>query len=107
MSNKEKLLESAQKFLAKGQLPKAIGEYQKLIEAFPKDYRNRQKLAELLSREKRNEEAQPHYEAVAKNFTETGFYLKAIAIYKQMQKIEGNLSYLRGVDKIGCLIFGS
>lgn len=88
MSNKEKLLESAQKFLAKGQLPKAIGEYQKLVESFPKDYRNRQKLAELLSRERRNDEAQPHYEAVAKNFTETGFYLKAIAIYKQMQKIE-------------------
>jgi tetratricopeptide (TPR) repeat protein len=88
LSNKEKLLESAQKFLAKGQLPKAIGEYQKLVEAFPKDFRNRQKLAELLGREKRNDEAQPHYEAVAKNFTETGFYLKAIAIYKQMQKIE-------------------
>ena len=90
MANKDKLLESAQKFLAKGQLPKAIGEYQKLIEAFPKDFRNRQKLAELLSREKRNDEAQPHYEAVAKNFTETGFYLKSIAIYKQMQKIEPN-----------------
>ncbi|MCM2264323.1 MAG: tetratricopeptide repeat protein, partial [Desulfuromonadales bacterium] len=88
MANKDKLLESAQKFLAKGQLPKAIGEYQKVVEAFPKDYRNRQKLAELLSREKRNDEAQPHYEAVAKNFTETGFYLKSIAIYKQMQKIE-------------------
>ena len=88
MTSKDKLLESAQKFLAKGQLPKAIGEYQKLVEAFPKDYRNRQKLAELLGREKRNDEAQPHYEAVAKNFAETGFYLKAIAIYKQMQKIE-------------------
>ncbi len=88
MKNKDKLLESAQKFLAKGQLPKAIGEYQKLVEAFPKDYRNRQKLAELCSREKRNDEAQLHYEAVAKNFVETGFYLKAIAIYKQMQKIE-------------------
>ena len=88
MANKDKLVESAQKFLAKGQLSKAIGEYQKLVEAFPKDYRNRQKLAELLGREKRNDEAQPHYEAVAKNFTETGFYLKAIAIYKQMQKIE-------------------
>ena len=88
MANKDKLLESAQKFLAKGQLPKAIGEYQKLIEAFPKDFRNRQKLAELLTREKRHGEARPHYQAVARNFTETGFYLKAIAIYKQMQKAE-------------------
>jgi tetratricopeptide (TPR) repeat protein len=88
LASKDKLLESAQKFLAKGQTAKAIGEYQKLIESFPKDYRNRQKLAELLCREKRSSEAVPHYEAVAKNFAETGFYLKAIAIYKQMQKIE-------------------
>ena len=97
MANKEKLVESAQKYLAKGLLSKAIGEYQKLVEAFPRDYRNRQKLAELLTREKRHEEARPHYEAVARNFTETGFYLKAIAIYKQMQKVEPERSefYLR------------
>ncbi len=88
MANKDKLIENAQKFLEKGQLPKAIGEYRKIVEAFPKDFRNRQKLAELLTREKHNDEAQPHYEAVAKNFTDTGFYLKAIAIYKQMQKLE-------------------
>jgi len=90
LANKEKLLESAQKFIAKGQFSKAIGDYQKLVEAFPKDYRFRQKLAELLTRERRSEEAQPHHEAVAKNFAETGFYLKAIAIYKQMQKVEPN-----------------
>lgn len=97
MANKEKLVESAQKFLAKGLLSKAIGDYQKLVEAFPRDYRNRQKLAELLTREKRHVEARPHYEAVARNFTETGFYLKAIAIYKQMQKVEPERSefYLR------------
>nr|NIP49807.1 tetratricopeptide repeat protein [Gammaproteobacteria bacterium]NIQ11010.1 tetratricopeptide repeat protein [Gammaproteobacteria bacterium]NIR25772.1 tetratricopeptide repeat protein [Gammaproteobacteria bacterium]NIY20255.1 tetratricopeptide repeat protein [Gammaproteobacteria bacterium] len=88
MASKDKLLANAQKFLSKGQIPKAIGEYQKLVEANPKDVRNRQKLAELLSREKRNEEALTEYEAVAKHYTETGFYLKAIAVFKQMQKIE-------------------
>ena len=90
MASKEKLLESAQKFIAKGQIAKAIGDYQKLVDAFPRDFRFRQKLAELLTRERRHEDAQPHYDAVAKNFTETGFYLKAIAIYKQMQKVEPN-----------------
>lgn len=88
MVNKEKLLASAQKYLSKGQIPKAIGEYQKLVGAFPKDVRNRQKLAELFSREKRNEEALIEYEAVAKHYTDTGFYLKSIAVYKQIQKIE-------------------
>ena len=86
--HKDKLLDSAQKFLARGQLAKAIGEYQKLVDAFPRDYRHLQKLAELLCREQRYSEALPCLERVAENFTATGFYLKAIAIYKQIQKID-------------------
>jgi tetratricopeptide (TPR) repeat protein len=88
LAHKDKLLESAQKFLIKGQLAKAIDEYQKLAEAFPRDFRNLQKLAELLCREQRYSEALPYFETVARNFTETGFYLKAVAIFKQMQKID-------------------
>ncbi|MCK4506949.1 MAG: tetratricopeptide repeat protein, partial [Desulfuromonadales bacterium] len=88
MANKDKLLANAQKFLSKGQIPKAIGEYKKLVEAAPKDVRNRQKLAELLGRDKRSEEALTEYEVVAKHYTETGFYLKSIAVFKQMQKID-------------------
>ncbi|MGK2906785.1 MAG: tetratricopeptide repeat protein [Desulfuromonadales bacterium] len=72
----------------KGQLSKAIGEYQRLVEACPKDVRHRQKLAELLSRDKRNESALAEYEVVARHYAETGFYLKSIAVFKQMQKIE-------------------
>jgi tetratricopeptide (TPR) repeat protein len=88
LANKEKLLANAQKFISKGHLRKAIGEYRKLVDAFPKDVRNRQKLAELLSRNNNNDDALKEYEVVAKHYTETGFYLKAIALFKQMQKIE-------------------
>jgi tetratricopeptide (TPR) repeat protein len=88
LSNKEKLLAAAQKSLQKGQVSKSILDYQKVVQADPKDMRNRQKLAELLSRDRRIEEAQAEYEAVAKYYTENGFYLKAIAVYKQMQKLE-------------------
>jgi tetratricopeptide (TPR) repeat protein len=88
LSNKEKLLASAQKFLQKGQLARAIKDYQKLLELEPRDVRIRQKLAELYSRDRRTEEALEAYEAVAKHYTESGFYLKSIAVYKQMQKIE-------------------
>ena len=97
MANRDKLFESAQKFLAKGQIARAIGDYQQLVDAFPRDYRNRQKLAELLCREQRYDEALTHFEAVARNFADTGFYLKAIAIYKQMQKIDPSRTdtYLR------------
>ena len=90
MASKDKLLANAQKFLSKGQTKKAIGEYQKLVDSFPKDVRNRQKFAELLSRDKRKEDALTEYEVVAKHYTDTGFYLKAIAVFKQMQKIESS-----------------
>ena len=88
LSNKEKLLASAQKFLAKGQVARAIKDYQKLVELDPRDVRNRQKLAELYSRDQRSGDAVEAYEGVAKHYAENGFYLKAIAVYKQMQKLE-------------------
>ena len=94
MANKDKLLANAQKFISKGQLPKAIDEYRKLVAAFPKDVRNRQKLAELLSRDNKKEDALTEYEVVANHYTETGFYLKAIALFKQMQKIDASRVYI-------------
>ncbi|RME37933.1 MAG: hypothetical protein D6794_06170, partial [Deltaproteobacteria bacterium] len=88
MSNKSKLLASAQKNLQKGQVAKAIKDYRKIVELDPKDIRNRQKLAELLSRNRQVDEALEEYEAVAKYYAENGFYLKAIAVYKQMQRLD-------------------
>lgn len=88
MSKKEKLLAAAQKSLQKGQVARAIKDYQKLVQLAPGDVRNRQKLAELLGRERRVEEALTEYESVAKHYADGGFYLKAIAVYKQMQKLD-------------------
>lgn len=88
MSNREKLLASAQKNLQKGQIAKAIKDYQQIIASDPKDIRNRQKLAELLCRAGLNAEALGEYAAVAGYYGDNGFYLKAIAVYKQMQKLD-------------------
>ena len=68
---KEKLLASAQKNLQKGQLAKAIKDYQKLVGADPRDIRHRQKLAELCSRAKMIDEALEEYEKVAKHFSDS------------------------------------
>jgi len=88
LAKREKLLASAQKYLQKGQVAKAIKDYQKLVQADPRDVRNRQKLAELLGRDKKVAEALEEYEAVARHYADSGFYLKAIAVYKQMQKLD-------------------
>lgn len=88
MSNKKKYLESAQKNIIKRQFPRAIKDLQKVVEIDPRDIRSRQRLAELYVRTGKSGEAFEQYEAVAKYFASNGFYLKAIAIYKQMQRLD-------------------
>ena len=87
-TNKDKLLESAQKNLKKKQVAKAIKDYAKIVELDPADIRSRQKLAELYVRTNKNAEAYEQYESIAKYFSSNGFHLKAIAIYKQMQRLD-------------------
>ncbi|MDY0185212.1 MAG: tetratricopeptide repeat protein [Desulfuromonadaceae bacterium] len=87
MANKEKLLETAQKFLQKNQLSKAIKQYEKILGLDEKDFRSRQRLAELYSRKGEVDKALAHYEKVAAYYAEHAFYLKVIAVYKQMQRL--------------------
>ena len=88
MSNKQKYLESAQKNIKKKQLLRATKDYLKVVELDPRDIRSRQRLAELYVKINKAGEAFEQYEAVAKYFASNGFYLKAIAIYKQMQRLD-------------------
>ncbi len=88
MANKQKLLESAQKNIRKKLFTRAIKDLQKVVEVDPRDIRSRQRLAELYVKTNKSGEAFEQYEAVAKYFSSNGFYLKAIAIYKQMQRLD-------------------
>jgi tetratricopeptide (TPR) repeat protein len=92
LSKKEKLIASAQKNLLKGQIAKAIKDYEKIVDIDQGDMRNRQKLGELYHRAGMSTEALGAYESVAKHYSKNGFYLKAIAAYKQMQKVDPNQS---------------
>ncbi len=87
-TNKEKLLASAQKNLKKKQVVKAIKDYVQIVKLDPADVRSRQKLAELYVRSNKNSDAYEQYESIAKYFASNGFYLKAIAIYKLMQRLD-------------------
>lgn len=87
MTKKEKLIDSAQKNIQKGQITKAIKDYQQLVELEPRDIRHRQKLAELYNRAKQTAQALEEYHTVGKYYADNGFYLKAIALFKQIQRI--------------------
>src|SRR4051812_47236292 len=85
--DKNKVIESASKLIAKGQLEKAVKEYQRVLEFDPDDVRVLQKLAELYQKMKRPAEAANCFEKVARTYATQGFYLKAVALYKQVLKV--------------------
>jgi tetratricopeptide (TPR) repeat protein len=88
LASKDKILLSAQKSLEKGQIAKAIKDYEQIVQIDPRDMRLRQKLAELYGRQNMSKEAFGALQVVARSYTDTGFYLKAIAVYKQMLKLQ-------------------
>ncbi len=79
-SKKDKLLESAQKSIAKGQLDRAIRDYEEIVALDSADIRHRQKLAELLVKVNRKEDAIAEYETISRQYSNNHFYLKAIAV---------------------------
>ncbi|MEA3465383.1 MAG: tetratricopeptide repeat protein [Thermodesulfobacteriota bacterium] len=87
MAKKDKILAAAQKYLQKNNLARAIKEYLKVVEMDAKDVRSRKKLAELYSRTGNIEDALTHYAIVATYYADNTFFLKAIAVYKLMQKL--------------------
>lgn len=86
-TKKDKLIEEAQKFIIKGQLDKAITSYQQVVALEPSAISLKQKLADLLVKAGRLDEAKVQLESIGKYYAGNGFYLKAIAVYKQLQKL--------------------
>ena len=86
-SKKDQLIEEAQKFALRGQFDKAAKIYEQILALEPAAINQRQKLAEFLIKCGRNVDARKELETIGKHFSKSGFYLKAIAVYKQLQKL--------------------
>jgi len=86
--DRAKVLDSAQKFLAKGLLDKAIAEYRKLVEDDPKDPRTLLKIGDIYARKGDLQDACKIYYEVADQYASQGFFLKAVAVYKQILKVD-------------------
>lgn len=87
VSKKDKLIEEAQKLALRGQFDKAVKLYEQVMAMEPSSINLRQKLAELLIKAGRFDDARKELETVGKHFSKNGFFLKAIAVYKQLQKL--------------------
>jgi tetratricopeptide (TPR) repeat protein len=87
-ANKRKIQANAQKFLQKGQLDRALKEYQTLVKLDPRDSNARLKLGDIALRQGDKDVATDAYVKVAEQFMKDGFDAKAVAIYKQVGKID-------------------
>lgn len=88
VTDKEKVLDLAQKYIQKGQSKKAIQEYLKLIEADPKDKRLYLKLGDLYFKNRENEKAIKEYLKLADLYTEEDLNSRAISVYKKILSID-------------------
>jgi tetratricopeptide (TPR) repeat protein len=86
--DRTKVLEAAQRYLAKGQYDRAIAEYRKLVVDDPKDVRTWLKIGDLYTRKGSRKEACDTYQRVAEQYAEQGFFLKAVAVFKQILKLD-------------------
>ncbi len=90
-TDKEKILDVAQKFILKGQAKKAIKEYLKLIEADPHDKRLHLKLGDLYLKDNDEGKAVEEYLKVAKLYGEEDLNFRAISMYKKILSINPKL----------------
>ena len=86
--NKNKVMDSARKAYDKKQYDKAVKEYLKIVKQDPKDVRIWLKIGDLYAKKGSKPEATETYERVAKFYSDQGFYQKAVAVYKQILKLD-------------------
>lgn len=85
--DKQKVAAAADKYARKGAYDKAIRELLRLVEAEPDDVRTLLKIGNLYSLVGDNANAVATFLRVADQFREGGFYQKAVAVYKQINKL--------------------
>ena len=89
--NKEKVMDSARKFVDKGQIDKAVKEYLRIVKEDPKDVRVWLKIGDLYAKQGSKQDASETYLKVARFYEDQGFAEKAVAVYKQVLKLDPRL----------------
>jgi tetratricopeptide (TPR) repeat protein len=86
MSDKSSIIKETQKYLARGQIDKAIAEWEKLIKEYP-DGNNYNTLGDLYLKKDDKQNAIDSFHKAANFFRHEGFSLKALALYKKILNI--------------------
>ena len=86
MADKASIIKEAQKYLSRGQLDKAIAEWEKLTKEYP-DASTFNTLGDLHLKNGNKAKAIESYHQAANFFQQEGFALKALALYKKILNI--------------------
>ncbi|MGH9750823.1 MAG: tetratricopeptide repeat protein, partial [Candidatus Polarisedimenticolia bacterium] len=86
--DRTKVALNAEKHLRAGKLPEAIAEFRKLADDNPRDMNIVNKLGDLCVRAGKNQDAMRYFLRIAEFYAADGFYLKAIAMYKKVTKLD-------------------
>src|SRR5687768_2640653 len=84
---KAKVLKAAEKFLSQGKINAAIKEYRQIIENDDDDLTTLNMLGDLCVRASLNDEAISCFSRIAEHYREKEFNLKAIAMYKKIERL--------------------
>ncbi|MFN2515212.1 MAG: tetratricopeptide repeat protein [Pyrinomonadaceae bacterium] len=85
---KTKVLRAAEKFLSQGKISAAIKEYRQIINNDVDDLTTLNMLGDLLARAGEKEEAISCFSRIAEHYREQQFTLKAIAMYRKIDKLK-------------------
>ncbi|HKN47002.1 MAG TPA: tetratricopeptide repeat protein [Candidatus Polarisedimenticolia bacterium] len=86
--DRAKTMLSAEKFVRAGKIPEAIAEFRKLADDNPRDMNIFNKLGDLCVRAGKSQDAIRYFLRIAEFYASDGFFLKAIAMYKKVSKLD-------------------
>src|SRR6476659_6554147 len=84
---KAKVLKAAEKFLSQGKINSAIKEYRQIVDNDADDLTTRNMLGDLYARSGKKEDAVACFERIAQHYGAQEFNLKAIAMYKKIERL--------------------
>jgi len=82
--NRTKVVQEAEKFVARGKVAAAIKEYRRLLAENPDDVTTLNRVGDLYVQNGESDEALRLFWEVAERYTRDGFYTRAIAIFKKV-----------------------
>jgi tetratricopeptide (TPR) repeat protein len=85
--DKAKVLRAAEKYLSQGNIAAAIKEYSQVIDQDPEDYTTLNMLGDLYARAGQKAQAGACFERIAEHYRGQGFVLKAIAMFKKLDRL--------------------